>query len=859
MVPSESPKLRPEPDLEKSQNNRFWIGIGSSAGGLEALQQLVRKLPQENNATYIVVQHLSPRHKSLLATLIKRETKLDVLEIEDGVEPLANTVYVTPPNSDVVVKDRKLRLQPPSPELTASKPSVDRFFVSLAEELKSRAVGLILSGTGSDGSFGVQAIRAAGGITLAQDLESAKYDGMPSSAIESGCIDLVLTVGEIGTHLDRILSDPKHFKSNVQSAEKSEAFEDLIKMLRAEFSVDFGDYKLATLHRRVERRIVALGLNNLDEYAAHVRRNSRELENLYREMLISVTSFFRDRLEFETLSRYIKDMVEKRENRRLRFWIAGCATGEEVYSLAILVAEALGGPEHLDKADLQIFATDLDGDAIKIARRGLYPNVVLDGVPRDIMDRYFRREEMGYSVIPALKQVTLFSRHNVCQDPPFLNIDLVSCRNLLIYFNNTLQSRVLSRIHYALAPNGLLFLGNSESISGTDELFRPIADQAKIFRKRTYSKTTRSGSAPMIPKGNRREHPLNGRDRDNRALARAQAKFDALTRSIAPKSMLVSGDMRIVSVFGDVSQYLELAENAAPQLTLSLLRRPLAQEARSILTLAARNRAMRKGRIWQDEENPEKKYQLVAYPIDARDGDDEIIGLIGFSEWHDIEHDSSLPSNLPEEANRQIEELQREVAATREALQQSVEELETTNEELQSLNEELQSANEELQSTNEELETSNEELQSTNEELVTVNQEQMEISRELSTITEELGSILANIGVPVIVVNIAMQVIRASDVAKTMLDMTSLHDEPHISHFRMPEGFPNLLDAFHKVLTVGREHEVKVDIPDQNFTIRFSPFFDSRGRLTGASAVFVGRQFEDIAPKSLVKIPSSVD
>jgi len=519
----------------------------------------------------------------------------------------------------------------------------------------------------------------------------------------------------------------------------------------------------------------------------------------------------------------------------------------------------MGGPQFLEKNTLQIFATDIDNDAIRAARRGSYASAILDGMPSRIVETYFQRTDAGYSVIPALKEVTLFSRHNVCQDPPFLNIDLVSCRNVLIYFNQSLQSRVLSRLHYALTPNGILFLGNSESVSGTDELFSSVAANAKLFKKRSYAQSSPNSTKPlhMMPRQPNRERTTKLKDRESRNLAQLQAKFEALSRAIAPKSLLVSSDMRILSVFGDVSGYLELAENNSPQLSLSLLKRPLAQEARTLLTLALRNNAKRSGRVWPLEDDPTQRFQLTAYPMSTSDDNDDVVALIGFSEWLELENQELPPSNLPEEATRQIDELQREVTATREALSQSVEQLETTNEELQLLNEELQSANEELQSTNEELETSNEELQSTNEELVTVNQEQMEISRELSTITEELGSVLTNIGVPVIVVNIALQVIRASEVAKEIFNMTSLHDEPHVSQFKMPIGCPNLTDTFHKVLTEGRGMELSMDLPGRDISIRFAPFFDSRGRLTGATAVFVGHDFTDLAgnSSSIVKNP----
>lgn len=824
----------------KDAESELWVvGVGASAGGLEALRQLAKSLPAKGGAAYVVVQHMSPQHPSLLTTLLGRETALNVVDVTDGARPRADVIYVTPPNNDVVMEGGVLRLRAPNKAIAAPKPSVDRFFKSLAEDIGERSVGVVLSGTGSDGSYGVQAIREVGGVTIAQDDQTAKYDGMPIAAVETGCVDLVLSPMEIGTHLSKILATPRNFEWLGVERGRDHPMTGLLQVLLARTRVDFRDYKPTTVQRRIERRMAALGIAQQEDYVSYCRANPRELDALFKDLLISVTRFFRDPDEFLALKSVAADLASQTEDAPLRIWVAGCATGEEAYSIAILVAEAFGGPGDLTRERVQIFATDIDGDALQTARRGRYNLAAVYDIPTAYLDRYFRKTQDAIEVIDALKDVIMFSKHNVFQDPPFLNVDLVCCRNLLIYFGAQLQAKVLSRFHYALRPGGALFLGTAETVAGSETLFRQEEGRARIWRRRAgvenpAARRTSTFEALMSRRG---VMSAPGRADPRPADNPDRAMFDALARALGPDALLVTSDMRILRVYGDLGPFVTLNERSRLAMTTAILREPLGAEARTLVALALRHRQPRRGLSHSIGDDPLETVQIDAIPV-VGTGVDENLALLALRRRRLAANEVQPPAPSEPGASERIETLEREVENTREALQQTIEELETSNEELQSLNEELQSTNEELQSTNEELETSNEELQSTNEELVTVNEELQINASELSALTDELAAVLTNIPTAVLVVDSALQISRASKAAEELFRLSGRGRHIHLSQCAAPPSFPSLLDICDEVLRLGRPLQRDIVSGDRTFILTCAAYLDGHGRPSGATMVF---------------------
>ncbi len=813
------------------------IGIGSSAGGLEAIRELVATLPADINVSYVVVQHMSPHHKSLMTELVARQTALQVKDVVDATRPEPNVIYITPPKTDIIYNNGQLRLVDPSPEIASPKPSVDRFLLSLADKHGEKSMAIILSGTGTDGAYGVQAIREAGGITIAQDTDSAKYDGMPAAAVQTGCVDLILRPQDIGTHLQKILSSPRDFDSFRQGEEKKNPVSDLLHVLLARTRVDFRDYKQTTINRRIERRMVALGIESQEAYTQFCRDNPHAVDALFKDLLISVTRFFRDKAEFEQLRAMLPALIDNREDGPLRVWIAGCATGEEAYSIAILLCEALGGPTVNLKNHVQIFATDIDKDALQVARRGVYGIAALNDIPKDFAERYFIRQNDGIRVIDALRTAILFSDHNVCQDPPFQKVDLLCCRNLLIYFGNTLQQKVMSRFHYALSDRSLLFLGTAESVAGSDELFTPDSQAAHIFRKRIIRRNEQGGASRV------RSTPVSRAVKPSAQLepghSTERQMFEALALSLGKNSVLVTDEYSIVRVYGNVSPYIEMNETSSLKMHIDLFRRPFREEARSLVTLSLKSGALRSGVRHLLTEGDEGEVRLDVYPIIARDIN-ERAALVVFTELateplRAVNSAPSSPGESPE--SDRIRYLEDEVATTREALQQTIEELETSNEELQSLNEELQSTNEELQATNEELETSNEELQSTNEELITVNEELQVTTAELSGRTGELMSVLETAPLSIMVLDTALQITQATNAAAKMFDLSRPIANPHISQCVLPDNFPSLAPICSETLKLGEPVVREFSSLGTQIKLTSSPFFDLRGQMKGVTMV----------------------
>ena len=834
------------PKASNTSDEPYIVGIAASAGGLEAVSLLAQNLPADASAVYVIALHMSPTHKSVLSTLISRETKLPVFELKGETAPEPNAIYVTPPNTDVVYETGKLRLRNPSGHPATPKPSADRLFKSIAEVCGENCVGIVLSGTGSDGSYGSQSIREAGGITIAQEPATAKYDGMPTSAIETGCIDLTLSPEQIGTHLEKILARPRNFDGLRDLMDTPSPLGDLFGILLARTQVDFRDYKENTLNRRVARRMTALGIDTYDAYVDYCRANADEVDALHRDLLISVTRFFRDPYQFEHLKSELKETFDNRGNSPIRIWIVGCATGEEAYSVAIIIAEILGGISALAKRNVQIFATDIDQNAIEVARRGVYPITAAQDIPPELLPDYFVVGDTDITVRPELRAVTLFSHHNVFQDPPFINVDLVSIRNLLIYFNLSLQERVLSRLHYALSSTGLLFLGTSETVGEMAVFFEARQGADKVFGKRRGI----SGELSIEPgtgmfHRTRRKTGLSGKTASAND-PNVQADL-SLARVVAPNGFITTRNGTIIEVLGDLSPFMEIRAGMSTSLNLKMLIEPLRSEATSLIAVAMRNEERRSGR-WHSVAMPVgNRIQLNVFPFHNYKGG-EMHCLVSVDTKFEEQVDTNLSDITDEEQRAYIERMELEIRSTQEALQQTIEELQTANEEMQSANEELQSTNEEFQATNEELETSNEELQSTNEELLTVNEELQISSAERQALASELEATLASAPYAIALADQALMLRRMSRVA---LDFFGLADLPptgvHLSQCSMPAGFPALAPLANTVLRLQETRRVPILSQGKHFTMMLSPVHDHHKKLIGLSITITQYDNEPLA------------
>lgn len=613
---------------ERPDGDLYWVGIGASAGGLEAIKILVQSFPQDANIIYIVAQHLSPNHKSMMTELVQRETKLKVETVKDRCRPIPNTIYITPPQMDVTIIGDELRLSTAS-EHSVPKPSVNTLFVSLAEEKKEFAIGVILSGTGSDGAHGIKKIRAMGGMTIAQDPGTAAYDGMPVAAIRTDCVDLVLTPDEIGKHLQKLSSHrPYRQQLALEQAETKDNLNELLCLVREQCGVSFKQYKKATLRRRIERRMLACGINDFEQYVKFAKDNSEEVQLLFKDVLISVTEFFRDLPHFEKLSKVVTAIVEDKTHKGpVRFWSVGCATGEEAYSLAILLAESLGGPEKLAERNYQIFATDVDTDALTIARRGIYDHASMVNMPSRYVDKYFIKRNDAYEVIKPIKGIMLFAAHNIVEDPPFLRIDLITCRNLLIYFEPELQKKIYNIFHYALRPKSYMFLGKSESITQAAQLFHPVSSQDKIFQRRSGPVV----HSDMVFKNQSRAMPRS-RGKKEAEKSATPNLHESLVRQLGSASILINDNFDIEHVYGDATPYISLA-NGKPVLNLAdIINDVHKQEIRALSFKALRTSEVvtgqpRKlkidGKLHQD--------RLKIYPL-IRDDEDERYLLVCFED-----------------------------------------------------------------------------------------------------------------------------------------------------------------------------------------------------------------------------------
>ncbi|MGE4498503.1 MAG: chemotaxis protein CheB, partial [Deferribacterales bacterium] len=681
------------------------VGIGASAGGLEALKLFIPNIEPNGRIAYVVVQHLSPSHKSMLTSLLSKDSKLEIAEIKDSTILKPDVVYITPPNFNVAVKNGVLRLNRPQ-DFVGPKPSVDQFFISMSEDETIIPCGVILSGTGSDGSTGIRAIKAAGGITIAQETESAKYDGMPHSAIETGNVDITLTPEKIASEIAEIfLNSAMPEVPMPEPKETVDHFKTILTLIKRKKGTDFRDYKENTLKRRIQRRMAARKFIKIKDYVEFLKNSPEETEQLFFDILINVTAFFRDQEAFAELRKELDSYINSdRFNDSLRFWIVGCSTGEEVYSITIILAELLG--DKLPGTDIQIFATDIDTAALNIARKGFYPESAITEIDPSLVKKYFIKHGSTYEVVKTLREMVIFSRHDIASDPPFIRIDFISCRNLLIYFNADLQRKVFESFYYSLNPGGILMLGKSESTGNIDTHFETADKKNKLYRLPLHQKKVTKQIFPRIAGTRYQETAETHSESDFETYIRT-SRLEEFFSAFAVTDLL----MNIFYLHGNISEYINLP-TGKPKINLSSMICKTFRPDVRVMIQRLKNGA-------SHAFSPFRKMGSSFVRSNMRkmmDGTQDTGFILLYFE--SIPEDE-LPgiAYIDDSCDMRISEIQSELANTKQDLQTVIEELETSNEELQSLNEELHSSNEELQSSNEELETTNEELQATNEEL----------------------------------------------------------------------------------------------------------------------------------------------
>ena len=816
--------------MENDNKELFWVGIGSSAGGLEAIKGFVKYLPDDAPMTYIIAQHLSPKHKSMLTELIQRDTRLHVKLLTNNVIPKANTIYITPPQKDVFVEKGKIQLRA-TKEDHSPKPSIDKLFHSLAEDLGEKSIGIILSGTGSDGSEGVKAIRSEGGITLAQAPKTAKYDGMPNSAIDTDCVDHILSPEEIAEFLSSLRDKlPEYTRLDEKKLEQDKAFNKLIHTVEKASGISFKHYKKGTVKRRIERRMLATGIPIFTDYVEHVGENISEAIALQKDILISVTSFFRDGDSFNRLKPQLQKLLKEKElGDTVRIWSIGCATGEEPYSLAMLLIDSLGGLEHLNDFNIQIFATDIDSDALKTARRATYKESQLGGLPDGYLARYFQKRDDTYTIIKPIQDMILFAAHNIVQDPPFMRMDLVSCRNLLIYFEPKLQTKAYNIFHYSMLDSGILFLGKSESTTQLSELFRTVEDRAKLYLKRTgvSSKLAHQYSKRGSIK---KDNSLSTNNSSVSMNKVPDSSFENLISQLGEVGIIIDENSTIQQVVGDATPFLSIA-NQKPNLNLAeLIKDQYRHELKALIFKCLRSNQVVYGqmnRVSNDELGMTE--QLKIYPLSKGEGQEKF--LLVTIECNKLENNKVKDTKVSVD-NTRLDELEDELAAAREHLQTVIEELETSNEELQSTNEELQSSNEELQSSNEELETTNEEMQSTNEELITMNDELNTKTAELEKVANQLTNVMNSLDYPLLVLNEKLKVLKCNKNAQEFFSQ-SVEGES-LKHI-LPKKVLNtdFIEQIEETLNGKKSSMYELEIDNTFYLTHISPFKRKDHRVSG--------------------------
>lgn len=824
-----------------------WImGIGASAGGLEALTQFVSHLHPNFPGAIVIAQHLAPKSKSMMTELLARQTHINISTATDRQKLKPGVVYIIPPNVDAEIQSDEIVLTEAGPE-TRPKPSVDTLFSSLARVYGNRAIGIILSGTGTDGSDGIRAIRAAGGVTIAQDAQSAKYDGMPTSAVQTGSIDSILDPEMIGENIGSIIEN--HFARMSTKFVEDDQLPQVLEILRSK-GRDFTEYKPSTIRRRLAKRLATLGLKNTSDYIEVLKKTPGEVAALSQELLVSVTTFFRDPEVWEEMKRVMAiQYLSKEPGQDFRVWVAGCATGEEAYSLAMILADLES--KHGLHINSKIFATDLDQEAILEGRNAVYDRAELKNVSDNFRTRFFSERANGQvEVAKSIREMVVFARQDLVQNPPFVKLDLVTCRNVLIYFEPSLQKRVIETFHYSLAPGGFMLLGKSEAPVGCSHLFSDSDRKVKLYEKLDVPSNHIPSMKMRTTDIGEGMPSVRVQEQKNAVPEKAYAK---LIESYRLAGAIIDKDGNILNVLGDISSYVRMSAGVADFRITNLVPKAIGIEIPILIRKAATTFAPALSRPHQIGSGKAiTKFKIAIRPLGDDEHDHKFRGLFVLTFQPYEARLQVAPSTVAEsELPIRYSEIELELHQTREHLQTVIEELGVTNEELQSLNEELSSTNEELQASNEELETTNEELQSTNEELTTVNEELAVKSTELKRHNVELQNVYGSIGSPIVVVDEYLKVVRYNEDALKIFNLSAKMVNTDITRASAHCELPNFREKLQTTIRTGEVYESICEGNGVIYQLRIHPYYDENRKIIGAILVFYDNTSEIMTKRLL--------
>ncbi|MCP5236263.1 MAG: EAL domain-containing protein [Zoogloeaceae bacterium] len=813
------------------------VGIGASAGGLDALKRLFSSTPPDTGVAFVLVQHLDPNHESLMADLLAKCTEMSVAQAEDGLPVLPNHVYVIPPRHYLSIGNGVLHLEPPA-ERRGMRMPIDHFLRSLAEDLAERAICIILSGTGTDGTLGLREIKGHGGMTMVQEPSTAQYDGMPHSALSTGLADYRLPVEEMPGAIVRYLQHPYARGELPKARDAGGEASDLgtvVSVVRARTGHDFRHYKTGTLSRRIARRMGLATIENLDDYVEVLRSSEDEVQRLVRDLLISVTSFFREREAFDSLAANIVPALVARAGPDIpiRVWIPGCASGEEAYSIAILFLDAIrGGGKQIT---LQVFATDIDQEALDVARSGVYPISAIADLPSDLQRNYFTRDGERATVNKSVRESVVFAAQNLISDPPFSRLDFISCRNLLIYLDNQIQAKLIPLFHFALREGGFLFLGNSETIGHRTDIFKTVSKKWRIYRRLDVPADVRNAEYyPALSDGTPKSAAASAAHARPSAGRRMSERVEAkLLSEYAPAAVLVDRSGEALYFHGNCGDFLETPSGVATHDIVTLAREGMRTALRTTLQAAIRSRDPAEASRIRVRGGPKDldRIRIKVWPVDENDGT--------YVVCFEREPETVSSSKVRPGDEMLVKQLEYELKATREDLQTTIEEVETTNEDLKAANEEVMSMNEELQSSNEELETSKEELQSLNEELSTVNNQLLDKLHELEAANNDLANLLVSTEIATIFLDDHLCVRRFTPSATRMFALIDSDVGRPIGDVAKRFSNGDLTEECAQVLkTLAPFHSEVCDQEDNWFQLRVLPYRTADNQIDGVVITF---------------------